>query len=122
MFEITTQESFSAAHHLRNYEGPCERIHGHNWLVTVTVRCMELDRAGVGIDFRKLRGLLHDVLAVLDHRDLNEVLEPLGISPSSEQLARHIYRMLAERLPESTVSMHRVEVCETPGNSATYME
>ncbi|MCW8988646.1 MAG: 6-carboxytetrahydropterin synthase, partial [Gammaproteobacteria bacterium] len=24
---------FAAAHYLRNYEGACNRLHGHNWKV-----------------------------------------------------------------------------------------
>ena len=33
MYEVKAQLSFSAAHHLLNYDGECEHQHGHNWLV-----------------------------------------------------------------------------------------
>ena len=36
--------SFAAAHNLINYQGDCENLHGHNWLVEVTVGAKELDK------------------------------------------------------------------------------
>ena len=38
MFEIKKQMTFSAAHHLLNYDGECENQHGHNWLVEAYVK------------------------------------------------------------------------------------
>jgi len=30
-YALTVRSSFSAAHRLSEYEGNCERLHGHNW-------------------------------------------------------------------------------------------
>jgi 6-pyruvoyltetrahydropterin/6-carboxytetrahydropterin synthase len=49
MYEISVESSFSAAHRLRDYQGPCENLHGHNWLVRASVRCETLDACGLGI-------------------------------------------------------------------------
>ena len=38
MLELKVLSSFSAAHHLLNYEGECENQHGHNWKVEVYVK------------------------------------------------------------------------------------
>ena len=35
MFEVEVITNFSAAHRLRNYNGKCERLHGHNYLSTI---------------------------------------------------------------------------------------
>ena len=35
MYEIKAEQTFSAAHHLLEYEGECEHQHGHNWKVEV---------------------------------------------------------------------------------------
>jgi len=122
MYEITTESHFSAAHCLRNYDGPCENLHGHNWLVRVTVRCENLDKSGLGIDFKILKRKLGAILEDYDHMNLNDIFDRVGESPSSECLSRHIYRRLTESLSGSEAKLVRVEVQETPGNSAAYYE
>ena len=122
MFEITTESSFSAAHHLLNYKGPCENVHGHNWRVLVTARCEELNDIGIGIDFSILKAKLREVLGQLDHQDLNVVFDTQKTNPSSENIARHIFLQLKQHLRDEACSVYRVEVFETPGNSAAYLE
>jgi len=120
MYEISTEVSFSAAHRLKNYKGPCENLHGHNWLVRGMVRCSNLDAAGIGIDCNVLKGKLKEIVDEFDHRDLNDVLAPLDLNPSSENLARYIFDKLKESLAGWDGSVVRVEVFETPGNCAAY--
>ena len=122
MYEITTEAHFSAAHRLRNYDGPCENLHGHNWVVRASVRCEALDKSGLGIDFKILKRRLHTILDEFDHRDINEVFDPLGLSPSSENIARYIYGKLNALLAGDGAKAFRVEVQETPGNCAAYFE
>jgi 6-pyruvoyl-tetrahydropterin synthase len=55
MYLLTIHTKFAAAHHLINYEGPCENLHGHNWKVEVVVSARQLDKAGMGIDFKVLK-------------------------------------------------------------------
>jgi 6-pyruvoyltetrahydropterin/6-carboxytetrahydropterin synthase len=120
MYEVTTEVSFSGAHKLRDYDGPCENIHGHNWLVKAIVRCDKLDSVGIGVDFKVLRGRLRQAVEAFDHNDLNEVLDPLGLNPSSENIARYIFENLERKLNNATITVYRVDVFETPGNSAAY--
>ena len=47
--DIFIESQFSGGHHLRAYPGNCERPHGHNWKVRVTVRAQKLDRLGMAI-------------------------------------------------------------------------
>ena len=37
MFEVTVEETFAAAHQLREYQGKCENLHGHNYRTAVEV-------------------------------------------------------------------------------------
>ncbi|MBD3343579.1 MAG: 6-carboxytetrahydropterin synthase QueD [Chitinivibrionales bacterium] len=122
MYEITTESSFSAAHHLYNYGGPCENPHGHNWIVRATVACEKLDEIGIGIDFRKLRTNLAAIVDELDHTDLNKVFNRVELNPSSENIARYIYEKLSESINEGARKVSRVEVIESPGSSAIYYE
>ena len=118
MYEIKTQLSFSAAHHLLNYDGECENQHGHNWLVEAYVRGEILDKSNILIDFKKLKGELRKVLAHLDHEDINELPEFKNESPSSEMLAYYIYTQLKEKFAE----LYKVSVWETQESCASYFE
>jgi 6-pyruvoyltetrahydropterin/6-carboxytetrahydropterin synthase len=121
VYEISVESSFSAAHRLKNYHGPCENVHGHNWLVRATVRCEALDASGLGIDFRVLKNHLKEIINEFDHKDLNAVLDARSINPSSENIARYIFEKLEKSLAAGWKgSVARVEVHETPGSCAAY--
>ncbi|MFP4417297.1 MAG: 6-carboxytetrahydropterin synthase QueD [Chitinivibrionales bacterium] len=122
MYEISSEISFSASHRLVNYNGPCENLHGHNWLVRGYVQCEHLNEIGLGIDFKKLKSALKAVTDTLDHVDLNKVLAAHDINPSSENIAKYIYDELKKELAEDTCRVSKVEVYETPGNCAAYFE
>ena len=120
MYEITSEMNFSAAHHLLNYDGPCENVHGHNWLVRATVRCETLDKIGIGIDFKILKKALKATLDKLDHTDLNLIFNEEFGNPSSENIAYYIHGKIGEFLNDDRVKIYRVDVYETPGNCASY--
>lgn len=122
MFEISSEASFSAAHHLKNYNGPCENVHGHNWRVRAFVRCDTLNDLGIGIDFRVLKTAVSDVINRLDHSDLNLIFDPINQNPSSENIARHIFKEIGTRLNAGPCRVVRIEISETPGNTAAYFE
>jgi 6-pyruvoyltetrahydropterin/6-carboxytetrahydropterin synthase len=120
MFYSAITATFSAAHALRNYQGKCERLHGHNWKVEVRVAAESLDAAGMGLDFTILRERLAAVLAQLDHRFLND-LEPFReCSPSSELIAQHIFAGLGPAVDDARVRLEAVRVWESEGSWAEY--
>ncbi|MGQ9811837.1 MAG: 6-carboxytetrahydropterin synthase QueD [Dissulfurimicrobium sp.] len=123
MFEIFIKTHFSAAHYLRNYPGNCEHLHGHNWDVKVVIGVETLNDIDVGIDFRDLKRLTYDVIAGLDHTNLNDHPAFKERNPSSESLAKYIYKTLKGALAEYRgVRLLRVTVCETPMTGVTYFE
>lgn len=123
MFEIFIKTHFSAAHHLRDYPGNCEHLHGHNWDVEVVVGTETLNSIDVGIDFRDLKRLVYDVMAGLDHTNLNDHPAFQSTNPSSERLAEYIYNTLKGALiGYEAVRLLRVTVCETPMTGVTYLE
>lgn len=122
MYEISSETSFSAAHRLKNYQGPCENLHGHNWRVRAVVRVGSLNELGIAIDFRTLRNHLKEVVEPLDHADLNKVLDAEGLNPSSENIAHYVFKQLGLRLSGEGCTVARVEVYETPTNCAAYFE
>jgi 6-pyruvoyltetrahydropterin/6-carboxytetrahydropterin synthase len=109
---LRVRDKFQAAHFLKDYHGKCERIHGHTFQVEVVVEVSELDKAGIGIDFTRIKAGLAEILP--DHTLLNEVLP---FNPSAENLARHFFSELKTHFP-----VREVTVWESEDASATYAE
>ena len=82
---------FAAAHRLPRYEGPCFRLHGHNYKFFVTVEGDVDPATGMIADFGVIKGVVgEEVLARVDHRNLNDILE----NPTAENIARWIWEMV----------------------------
>ncbi len=122
-WRLTVRSEFSAAHALRHYEGKCERLHGHNFGVELTVQGETLaEGTEMLLDFKILKQELKRVLETLDHHVLNETPPFDCCNPSSENLARHIWRGMETALHDHPVRLHSVTVSEKGAQSATYME
>ena len=122
MFEIEIDRSFSAAHQLRGYDGDCRNLHGHNYEVTVTVQAETINEIGIALDFKKLKAALDQVISPYDHRNLSELPDFRQINPTSEVLARTIYRKMSELLNDGNVRVARVRVGESSSSRLTYSE
>ena len=121
-YEFTVHRTFSAAHQLRCYDGPCARVHGHNYQVEVAVASSELDELGMVMDFGDLKSVCDEVIEALDHQMLNELPAFSEQNATSERLSEHIYAGIARRMADSTVTLRFVRVWETPTSSAMYRE
>jgi 6-pyruvoyltetrahydropterin/6-carboxytetrahydropterin synthase len=124
MYEVYVDESFAAAHNLRNYKGKCENLHGHNYKVRVTLGGPQLDSAGLLYDFVHLKQVIQAVIKSLDHRYLNE-LKPFDVlNPSAENIAKHIFDESSRQLQPSAngARISSVTVWETDTSAATYRE
>jgi 6-pyruvoyltetrahydropterin/6-carboxytetrahydropterin synthase len=119
MFELVVEKTIAAAHYLRDFSGPCERLHGHNYKVEVFLRGSALSKAGMLEDFTDIKRAMNDVLGRLDHYCLNDLPEFADVSPSAENLAKFIGDTLAA-FPFERGRVHRVRVWETPTQGATY--
>mgnify|MGYP000001762538 FL=1 len=107
MFTVTKRIEISGAHFLHlDYESKCTNLHGHNWIITVTVQNDTLDRNGMVVDFSKIKEIVNQ----FDHHVINDVLG--GLNPTAENIAK----WLCDRIPHCI----RVSVQETEGNVATY--
>ncbi len=122
MFEIEIDRSFSAAHQLKGYDGDCRNLHGHNYEVTVTVVADTLNEVGIALDFKKLKAALDEVISPYDHHNLSELPDFQEINPTSEVLARTIYRKMSELLNDGNVRVARVRIGESASSRLTYSE
>ncbi len=125
MYEVTVESGFSSGHYLRNYRGKCENPHGHNYKVRVTLAGVELDAAGLLLDFKLLKQVMRPVIDRIDHQMLNE-LEPFTVlNPSAENIAKFFNDETNQQLAEMTSGRVRVKECtiwETDTTTATYFE
>jgi 6-pyruvoyltetrahydropterin/6-carboxytetrahydropterin synthase len=121
-FEVYVESHFSAAHCLVGYPGDCARLHGHNWNVRVFVTCDRLDETGMGVDFRDLKRALGEVLADFDHTTLNDLPAFKDANPTSENIARFLYREIRGKIDRAGSRVSAVMVAETPEAGVFYRE
>jgi len=104
---------FAAAHRLPRYEGPCFRMHGHNYKFFVGIEGDVDPRSGMIADFGEIKRVVQEqVLARVDHRNLNDILE----NPTAENIARWIWEALETHL----VGLAEVRLYEIPDSCVTY--
>jgi len=124
MYELTVETQFSSAHQLRGYKGKCEKLHGHNWRVQVTVSSDKLNEIDIVIDFHELKRLVNEVISGLDHSFLNDVFPFTEINPSSENIAKWLYDSIKKKIGKNYkgINLTSVTVWESESASATYYE
>lgn len=120
MYEVAVEQEFDAAHFLRGYRGKCENLHGHRFRVMARVRAKQTGAIGMAYDFTKLRQQLGEVVSRFDHTCLNDISPFDRINPSSENIASTIFGELKAMLKGKGVSLHSIQVWESPHSSVTY--
>jgi 6-pyruvoyltetrahydropterin/6-carboxytetrahydropterin synthase len=120
VYEVTIKQSFSAAHMLTEVGGTCEKLHGHNFIVEVSICSAALTDAGILIDFRILKQWTGEILKEFDHKYLNEISYFNGMDPSSENVARFIYDRISEKVKKSNLDVSRVTVWESEDARVSY--
>lgn len=122
-FLLSAEAAFSAAHTLPGVPG-CERLHGHNWRVRVTVRvdAKTLDRRGIGVDFRVIEQAAADAVSDFDHTYLNEREVFRDQPPSAERVAAVVCQRVSATLRDaaSGATVTEVEVWEKPEYRVSY--
>lgn len=99
MFSVTVRDHMMVAHSLHGEVfGPAQRLHGATYVVDASFRRAALDGDGIVVDIGRAAAALHDVLAELSYRNLDEDEALAGINTSTEALARVVADRLAERV------------------------
>ena len=120
MFEVSVRDHIASAHQLHGYDGPCRFMHGHTWKVEIVVCGDNLDGVGLLTDFKTVKAKLKEVLTPLDHVVLNDLPVFKDLNPSTENIARHIYRAL--RYNCAGLGLKHVQVWESDTASVIYYE
>lgn len=133
---LTKEFRFEAAHRLGlGYQGKCSNVHGHSWVGRITVGRPDeqLDRFGMLVDFSEIKRLIADEVEALDHSclvldgdQMHVTLSAYGskvyvlpANPTSEVLARHLFRLFSDRFAAKGVEVISITIDETCTSSCT---
>ena len=120
MFLLNVKAHYDAAHFLRNYNGKCEKLHGHRYVVEAGLAFDDVGEGGMAYDFGDAKRHLRAVAERLDHENINELPPFTEIEPSAENQARWIFGELRALLGERGENLVYVRVWETPNQYAQY--
>ena len=120
MYEVKVITQFAAAHQLRDFRGKCEKLHGHNWKIEVSLAGDKLNDAGLLIDFNELKDATNRILEELDHSFLNELPQFKDQNPSSENIATYVFEQLSSTLNNNNIKVTKVTAWESDSARATY--
>ncbi len=113
---ITKQFRFEAAHSLPNHDGKCRNLHGHSYLLEVTISgdiVSDGPKTGMIMDFSDLTKIVdEEIINQWDHQFLNDILP---FTTSAEHLAQECFRRLQNR----KLNIERIRLWET---SKCYVE
>ena len=121
MYELTVTRQFAAAHQLRESRGDCEKLHGHNWKVEVSLIGEELNDTGLLTDFREVKEATDRILEEFDHSFLNELPHFRDQNPSSENIAAYIFKKLSSALNNTQIKVNKVTAWESDSARASYL-
>lgn len=137
MYILKTEDSFDAAHFLKDYVGKCSNIHGHRWRVVVSIQSEQLSEdaqhRGMCVDFKELKDDLKSITDTLDHKFIYEKgslkastisalkeenfeMVEMGFRPTAENFAKYFYDCISNM----GYDVANVDVYETPNNCASY--
>ncbi len=123
MYLVNVEAHYDSAHFLRHYQGKCERLHGHHYVVHVALASETLNESGIAFDFVEIKRHLRAMADELDHQNLNDLPPFLEIEPSAENQAKYFYDELKRRLPaDMAQAIVYARVWETPTQWAQYSE
>ena len=122
---ITKQFKFCAAHKYwnnswppdKNYEvfGDDIKVHGHNYILDITVTGPIDQDSGFVFDIQKLKKIVDThVVSVIDHSQIQEDIKWFeGKQPSTENLVLFIWESVSKHI-DSPAKLYKIKLRETP--------
>ncbi|MFN8237445.1 MAG: 6-carboxytetrahydropterin synthase [Chitinophagales bacterium] len=140
MLLVTKIFHFEMAHAIHGYDGPCKHIHGHSYVLEVTVTSESdnntyLDKTGFVVDFKDLKRIVTDaIIKKYDHKlvlskeymsahpnfTAAENLIIWDFEPSAENIILYFKNTLNTILPEE-MQLARLKLYETSSSFAEWI-
>lgn len=99
MFTVSVRDHVMIAHSFEgDLFGPAQGLHGATYVVDVELRRAHLDPNGVVVDIARATGALHDVLAALNYKNLDDEPAFAGVNTTTEWLAHFIFEQMVSRI------------------------
>ena len=136
--QVTKRVEFDAGHRVPKHGGKCKNLHGHRYVVAVTIEDAikgdEVDGAGMVVDFGEIKTVLSRLAEMLDHRLLLWKHDPLVLrlkeigynmtavvimehTPTAENIAMWFAEEMSNWYGDTLMA---VEVWETPNSVARW--
>lgn len=138
---ITKDFSFEMAHALWNYDGACSNIHGHSYVLSVTLAGEPLNdkdnpKNGMVVDFGEIKKWVrHSIVDEFDHsllisseadaesiassRQMFNRLKIMDFQPTCENLLIYIADTIRKQLP-GNIRLHSLKLRETASSYAEW--
>ena len=100
---IRVKSEFSAAHYIEGHS-KCGELHGHNFVVWLTVSVKNTGKQ-IEVDFDDLKRILHETCRDYDHKNIG--------NKSSEELVREISKKLNDTLNFKEIEKFKISVSES---------
>ena len=91
------------------------KIHGHNYILEITVNGAIDNSSGFIIDLKKLSDVVNlHVINILDHSQIEKDIDWFSDKqPSTENLVRFIWKQISDKIPGSA-RLYKIMLQETP--------
>lgn len=128
MYAVEVSDHVMVAHSFRgDVFGPAQRLHGATFAVSAAFLAEALDPNGIVVDIGRAIDVLHQVLAPLNYRNLDEMEAFKSVNTTTEFLTKHVFDALAAAVKNGKlgrdgkeISAIRVTVAESPTARAWY--
>ena len=128
MYAVEVSDHVMIAHSFRgDVFGPAQRLHGATFAVSAAFLAEALDPNGIVVDIGRAIDVLHQVLAPLNYRNLDEMDVFKFVNTTTEFITRHVFDGLAAAVKNGQlgrngreISTIRVTVAESPTARAWY--
>jgi 6-pyruvoyltetrahydropterin/6-carboxytetrahydropterin synthase len=102
-------------------DGVWEDIHSHKWQLKAAFGAENLDENGFAIEFSQAQRFIKESVRPIEGKVLNKIPVFDGEIPTTEVVARYIYRNLKKML-HSGIKINYIELTEAFGCTIKYKE
>lgn len=139
VLRITKEFRFEGAHALPGYDGKCRNIHGHSYIMYVTVKGSPINgtgspKDGMVVDFKQLKDIVNEnIIDKFDHALIMHTGSPLSeelagaypnvmlvdFQPSTENLLCYFAQVLKDKMPQGA-ELFSLKLHETASSFAEW--
>lgn len=112
---VTKKFTFEACHNLPFYKGDCHNLHGHSYILEVSVSGEVIndesnEKCGMILDFKDLKSMVNNlIIDKVDHKNLNDIFP----NPTAEIMASSFFCILDDALEDKNLTIERIKLWET---------